>query len=263
VKQLTPFDAPANQSHGASSEKDEAFWDGLDALLAETPHSPFHLLTHWPAYTKRITLIRFLAHYELFKNVIEMPGSIVELGVSRAVSFFTWHKLLEIFCPGDTSRKVYGFDSFEGLTDFSSKDGGDDAVHDKERGGWSAADVEHEIFRLNELHNADNVLARSRSVLVKGRVQETLPGFLEATPGLKIALLHFDLDLYEPTKYALDQLWDLVLPGGVVVFDEYALPPWGGETKAWDEFAAERGLTGVKIHKFPWSLTPNGFLIKE
>jgi hypothetical protein len=76
-------------------------------------------------------------------------------------------------------------------------------------------------------------------------------------------LLHFDLDLYEPTKYALDRLWDLVLPGGVVVFDEYALPPWGGETTAWDEFAAERGLTGCKIRKFPWSLTPNGFLIKE
>ena len=86
--------------------------------------------------------------------------------------------------------------------------------------------------------------------------------FLQDTPGLRINLLHFDLDLYEPTLYTLEKLWDLVVPGGVVVFDEYGLPPWGGEATAFDEFRAKRNLT-VKLHKFSWCLTPTAYCIKD
>jgi hypothetical protein len=258
----TQFDAPDNQVYGASSEKDKHYWSGLSSILEETPHSAFHLLTHWPVYTKRISLVRFLAHLKLFEMVLDMPGNIVELGVSRGVSFFTWHKLLEVFCPCDTSRKVIGFDSFEGLTDFNDKDGSFSTINDKGVGGWSAKDVERELFALNELHNGDNILARERSRLVKGRVQETLVSTLDSMPGMRIALLHFDLDLYEPTLYALEKLWDLVLPGGVLVFDEYALPPWGGEVLAWEEFARARGIR-YHVRKLPGTLTPNGYIVKE
>ena len=73
---------------------------------------------------------------------------------------------------------------------------------------------------------------------------------------------HLDMDLYEPTLEALRMFWDLVLPGGLVVFDEFALPPWEGETRAWEDFAAERELSYV-IEKFPGTLNPNGFLIKR
>ncbi len=66
------------------------------------------------------------------------------------------------------------------------------------------------------LTNADNVLARERSRLIKGPVQETLDPFLEATPGLRISILNLGMDLYEPTLHALERLWDLVVPGGIV-----------------------------------------------
>jgi hypothetical protein len=260
----TPFDAPENQMYGVSSEKDKAFWAGLESILTDHPHSQRHVLTHWPVYTKRILLTRFLAHYELFRRTVDIPGSIVELGVSRGVSFFTWHKLLEVICPTDTSKKVYGFDSFEGLTDFTDKDGvagATDHANDKQEQGWSAAKVEAEIFALCELANRDNVLARERSRLIKGRIQDTLEPFLQATPGLRISLLHFDMDLYDPTLYALERLWDLVVPGGLVVFDEYGIPPWGGEATAFDEFARRRKLK-VELKKLPWCLTPSGYLVK-
>jgi hypothetical protein len=164
----------------------------------------------------------------------------------------------------DTHKKVYGFDSFEGLSDFVAADGsgGDrDELADKRVGGWSAGDVEAEIFALCALANADNVLARERSRLIKGRIQDTLEPFLAETPGLRINLLHLDLDLYEPTKFALDRLWDLVVPGGLVVMDEYATPPWAGESQAWEEFARARGLD-LEIRKFPWALTPGGYVVK-
>jgi hypothetical protein len=260
---LLELDAPLEQMYGVHSDRDKAYWEEFSRLQQKYPHSDLHKLTHWPAYTKRILMTRFLAHYELFKMAQELPGSIVELGVSRGVSFFTFHKLLEIFSPTDTSKKVYGFDSFEGLTDFNDKDGASfaDLVNDKKTGGWSAKSVEGEIFELCELANRDNILARERSRLIKGRVQETLDSFLEQTPGLRISLLHFDLDLYEPTHFALTRLWDLVVPGGVIVFDEYALPPWGGEAAAFDRFCEERGLK-TKLRKFSWCLTPTAYCIK-
>ena len=259
----TKFDAPMEQMYGVHSEKDKAFWSRFEELTRQYPHSQLHLHTHWPVYVKRILLTRFLAHYELFRKTIDIPGSIVELGVSRGVSFFAFHKMLEIFCPCDTSKKVFGFDSFEGLQDFAEQDGtaAGELSSDKHEGGWSASSVEGEIFALAELFNADNILARERSMLIKGRVQDSLDAFLKETPGLRISLLHFDLDLYEPTKFALTRLWDLVVPGGVVVFDEYALPPWGGEATAFDEFCRERSIR-VELKKFPWCLTPTAYCIK-
>ncbi|MDD2048844.1 TylF/MycF/NovP-related O-methyltransferase [Pseudomonas putida] len=261
---LTPHDAPLEQMYGVQSDKDKKFWNELEDIQTQYPHGTLHTLTHWPVYTKRILMTRFLAHFELFKMTVDLPGSIVELGVSRGVSFFTFHKFLEIFAPTDTSKKVYGFDSFEGLSDFNSKDGVavNDLQADKKSGGWSAESVEGEIFALTRLFNEDNILARERSRLIKGRVQDTLGPFLEATPGLRINLLHFDLDLYEPTLYTLEKLWDLVVPGGVVVFDEYGLPPWGGEATAFDEFVKSRNIK-VTLRKFPWCLTPTAYCIKE
>ena len=260
---LMEHDAPLEQMYGVHSEKDKHFWNELERISKSYPHSDLHKFTHWQVYSKRILMTRYLAHYELFKKTLGLPGSILELGVSRGVSFFAFHKFLEIFCPMDTSKKLYGFDSFEGLQDFSDKDGvtEKDILSDKKVGGWSASEVEGEIFELCNLFNQDNVLARERSRLIKGFVEDTLPKFLEETPGLRLNILHFDMDLYEPTYFALNALWDLVVPGGVIIFDEYALPPWGGEATAFDQFVEERKLS-VKLQKFDWCLTPSAFVIK-
>ena len=179
---VTALDAPEAQLYGVASPKDRVYWAGLETILAAHPHGQRHILTHWPAYTKRVSLTRFLAHHDLFRRTLEVPGAIVELGVSRGVSFFTWHKLLEIFAPMDTAKKVYGFDSFEGLTDFGEHDGaaqGDDGANDKRPHGWSAGEVEDEIFALAALANADNVVARERSRPGQG----AHPGHPGAVPG--------------------------------------------------------------------------------
>ena len=89
-----------------------------------------------------------------------------------------------------------------------------------------------------------------------------MDNFLEETPGLRINLLHLDLDLYEPTYYTLNKLWDLVIPGGVIVFDEYGLVPWGGEATAWDQFCKEKNIK-TRLQKFDWCLTPTAYCIKE
>jgi len=242
-------------------DRDARHWDALEGLIASNDFAARDLLPHFAAYVRRRDMVRFLAHYELFKHIIDLPGCVVEAGVFRGASFFTWAKLMETFCPGDRSRKVFGFDHFEGLQGFVEKDGAHDTKTDKVEGGYASS--LGNIETLVRLHNDDNLIAGvERCRLVNGDIQKTLPPFLEANPGLKIALLHLDMDIYEPTKFALEHLYDLVTPGGVVILDEYGLVPWAGETKAVDEFLASRGVK-VTFRKFPFAQTPHAYFIKD
>lgn len=256
---------PASESHGgAAGKRDIEQWDAIEALVTEKGHPLRHVLELFPAYIRRYQMKRFLAHYDLFKMIIDVPGVVVELGVYRGVSLLTWAKLLEIFCTTDTNKMAFGFDSFKGLQDFDDKDGRMVPETGKAPSGWSAEKVRDEVYRLVELCNADTVLQRRmpRVRLIEGDLEDTLPKFLEETPGIRISLLHFDVDLYKPTMVGLQTLYDKVSQGGVVVFDEYALTPWEGETNAVDEFFAARGEK-PKIRKFPHTNLPGGYLIKE
>ena len=80
---------------------------------------------NFPAYTSRMLITRFLAYYELFKLIQYKPGWIVECGIYRGFSYFSLGKFLEIFCMGDKTRKILGFESFEGFSDLSPEDGGE------------------------------------------------------------------------------------------------------------------------------------------
>jgi hypothetical protein len=66
-------------------------------------------------YTRRVFLKRFLAHYELYQRVVDLPGDIVELGVYRGASLMAWANFLEIRNMGDRHKKVVGFDNFKGF----------------------------------------------------------------------------------------------------------------------------------------------------
>ena len=80
-------------------------------------------------------------------------------------------------------------------------------------------------------------------------------------PGVRFSLIHFDCDLYEPTKAALNFLWSRVSRGGVLIFDEYSIKDWPGETKAVDEFLESN--KGLQLKTFDWTNTPGAYLIKS
>jgi hypothetical protein len=68
------------------------------------------------------------------------------------------------------------------------------------------------------------------------------------------------VDLYEPTKAALEAFYPHVVKGGLVVFDEYGLTEWGGESNAVEEYF---GDDMPHIQKFPWASLPGGWFVKE
>lgn len=158
-------------------------------------------------------------------------GSFVECGVARGGCT----ALMSFVSRGQ--RRVWGFDSFEGMPALTEEDEG----QGKTAVGMIAAgpDGLHEAQRtLRRFHLADESVK-----LVKGWFEDTLPVYV---PQLDpIAVLRLDSDWYKSTRYCLETLYDLVAPGGVVIIDDYHA--FIGCRKAVDEFRLKRGIQSPLI----------------
>lgn len=245
---------------GSAFPHDQQVWNEIEEIIANYNVPISDVLESFPIYTRRINLTRFILHYELFKKSQSLPGSIVECGVYRGAGLITWAKLLEIFCPGDRIKKVIGFDNFRGFESLSKEDGEEKPERSKTVGGWNAGKYYDELCKHIDLFHKDSFIPRAKRIeLVEGDLCKTADEYVKKNPGLRISLLHLDVDLYEPTLAALKALYPLVVPGGVVIFDEYGMNEWPGESVAVEEYFKENM---PKMEKFSLASTPGSYFIK-
>lgn len=243
------------------SSGEDAYFSKLERLIEKYPHDIRHYLDLFSVYASRRAFIRQLAHYELFKLTVDLPGHYLDFGVYFGKSYFTWHKLLEVFTPTATHKKVIGFDTFGGFPGLTDEDGQTDATIQKETGGLSSEAFLSEFLDLLELHNQDAVIPAGRGSIVRGDVCQTFLKWLEQNTEARFCLCNLDMDIYEPTMIVLEGCWDRLVPGGVLILDEYATSKWPGETKAWDDFATKRGLN-IPLKRFSFANAPGAYLIK-
>ena len=81
--------------------------------------------------------------------------------------------------------------------------------------------------------------------LLKGNVLSTLDQFVRNKKNLKIALLHLDLDVYEPTLYALKIFSKYMVKGGYILIDDYNTVE--GATRATNDFLKDKSLKVNKL----------------
>lgn len=143
---------------------------------------------------------------------VQVPGMALEFGVATGTT-------LRLVVEHHTGGPVFGFDSFEGLPEHW-------------RLGFDAGTFAQDA--VPEVEGAE---------LVVGLFGDTLPGFLEAHPG-PVAFLHLDADLYSSTATVLELVGPRLVPGSVVLFDEYYnYPGWQDhEHRAWREHVERTGL---------------------
>ena len=140
-------------------------------------------------------------------------------------------KVFAILEPVNLTRRIYGFDTFEGFPGISEKDRSAASAHVKE--GDLAADVHDELCQLIEVYDSTRYLGHINKVnLIKGNAIETIPKFIQENPHILVSLLYLDFDLYEPTKVALENFLPRMPKGGILAFDELDNPLWPGETLA-------------------------------
>lgn len=184
---------------------------------------------------------KFISHLEFFKRTSEVRGEIVEFGIFKGNSFFRWIKLRDLL-EQTNSRKIIGFDIFGDFPEanFEEDKLKRDAFIEETKGGKSISYEEiSQLLKKQNLHK--NV------EIIKGDILQTLDKYIDANPHLKISLLHIDVDLYEPTKAILEQLYSKVTKGGIIILDDYGA--FAGTNKAVDDFFQNN----VEIKKLPYS----------
>lgn len=129
----------------------------------------------------------------------------IEFGVFSGTS-------INFFSKNLNNKKIYGFDSFEGLKE-----------------DWVGTSVPKGTFNLNKkIPKLENNV-----VPITGWIQDTLPIFLkEKNP--KINFVHMDVDTYESSKFILEAIKPNLVKGAIILFDElYNFEGWDvGEYKA-------------------------------
>jgi len=121
--------------------------------------------------------------------------------------------------------------------------------------------VSNDLEISSVINNLENTkIDDSKYILVKGDVSKTTKEFVENNPGFRISLLYIDLDLDEPCYNSLNNLWDRILPGGIIVFDEYEYHKFD-ESVGVDRFLKDNNKE-YEIISTNW-IAPTSYMIKK
>ena len=194
-------------------------------------------------------LLRAIQHID--NNNLE--GDFVECGVWKGGNLILFKKMIEKLKL--KNKKIYGFDTFEGMSEPTD----DDSDADGFLGGFKAEyymrtqkkdiniDNIHgyapiEMVKLNLKNNTSDI---NDLFLVKGKVEDTLK--IPSNIPEKISILRLDTDWYESTKIELEVLYPRLVKNGVLIIDDYG--EWSGSRKATNEYFKDKKVAMFKIDR--------------
>lgn len=179
--------------------------------------------------------------YSMAKSVANLPGDTAECGVYRGASSF----MICLANQGKPSYQHHGFDSFEGLSKPQAVDNPSDGLA--------------YTWKERDLLSPEDVTAKHLSrfpfvCLYKGWIPERF----DAVADRQFAMVHIDVDLHQPTHDSLLFFYERLVPGGILICDDYGSINCPGATKAFDEFLADKPEKSVIQ-----VTTGQGFIIKR
>jgi O-methyltransferase len=191
--------------------------------------------------------LRFYSTFQLVAYAAtHLKGDVIECGC--------WHghssvAIATLLAERNFDGRFHVFDSFEGgLSAFDPNDESPVfALSEKEK--------QLEVQKFKSSYDFVNSVTRRFGFveLHRGWIPESFSGF-QPKP---IMFVHIDVDMYEPTKAALEFFWDSVVPGGCVVIDDYNSGMFEGATRAVDEFLLDK--TPHLFYKVPLG---SAFIVK-
>jgi hypothetical protein len=172
----------------------------------------------------------------IVKNKI--PGDIAECGVWNGGSMLLAAMTLMHF--GDTSRRIFLYDTFAGMPKPDEIDKRWDGVpalstwenytaHGKPWGYGGTVDIVRDVMRASAYPD-------DKLIFVEGMVEDTLPG----TRAEQLSLLRLDTDLYKSTYHELVHLYPTLASGGILIIDDYGY--FQGARAATDQYIQENSL---------------------
>lgn len=179
--------------------------------------------------------------WSMVRSTRDLPGDTAECGVLDGASSY-------LVC---SARRDCGpflhhaFDSFEGLSPPEAEDQPNSPMAFR----WSSGDLAVSIEEaMDKLGRFDNIRYH------KGWI----PSRFDEVAQLRFSFVHVDVDLYQPTRDSIEFFYPRLVPGGILLCDDYGYHTCPGARKAFDDFVANVPERSV-IH-LP---TGQGFIVKR
>lgn len=203
------------QSSDSQLEAREQLWQAF----ARAPLDDAEKERNLGLFIRSASLARMLAISDLYREIVRLPGSVLDFGTWRGQNAVLCENLRAIFEPFNKQRRIAAFDTFAGYQSHAG-DGQvanvnfQDGCYDT---GNGYADYLRHLLTLHERVNALPEVSGGHQV-VEGDIKNTLPQFIEQQRNLLVALAFFDMNLEGPTRFALEQILPRCLPGSLLVF---------------------------------------------
>ena len=174
---------------------------------------------------------RFFSLVQLFRKTLALEGMVAECGCFRGLSSYLLCSTLQQADAAFDGRGYRIFDSFAGLSAPSQED----AIE-----GEGA-----QVGRLRHMTRAGNFAAsldKVKAALSAFPRIDYFPGWIPAAfpqeDGVRYRFVHVDVDVYQPTRDSIEYFYPRLVPGGVIVCDDYN---WPGARQAIEEVCARVG----------------------
>lgn len=248
-----PSDGPDPSRYrqpGRSTQGELSYRIQLEGYAGRAAGTPYEKLENFCKFVPRQNLARFLCLNDIFKQVLDVQGDVVECGVNWGGGLMAFAQLSAIYEPVNLQRRIVGFDTFAGFVQIDDEDMQGAIGSSERRAGGYKADCLGDLRECVTLYDRNRFIGHvEKVVLVEGDVAETVPRYLQDNPHTVVSLLHLDLDLYAPTKTAIEHFVPRMPKGAVIVFDELNNRTWPGETAAVMETL---GLGRLRIKRMPF-----------
>lgn len=227
-------------------------------LFRNNPLPDDELMRNLGLFLNPADLKKFLFINDLYVKNIGIHGVVMEFGVRWGQNLNLFQSLRSIYEPFNYSRRIIGFDTWEGFPSVHPKDGKEKFA---QKGGYAVSKNYEEFLRqvLRNLEKESPLDHMQKFELVKGDASVQLKNYLKNHPETIVSLAYFDFDIYEPTKKCLELIRPHLTKGSVIGFDELNQPKFPGETVALQEVF---GLDKFSIRRSPFSHYQS-FLIVE
>ncbi len=209
-------------------------------------------------FINRQNLSRIIFMHNMYQKIIEINGVIMEFGVRWGQNLSLFQNFRGIYEPFNHTRKIIGFDTFDGFPSVNIKDGISDSATP---GSYSVTkNYEEYLSQVLDYHEKESPISHIKKYeIIKGDATKTLEEYLTKHPETIIALAYFDFDIYEPTKTCLELIKDRFCKGSIIGFDELNHSKFPGETLAFKETL---GISNYKIVRSPITPLPSYIIIE-
>ena len=200
-----------------------------DKLALNARKEIFEIMNNYPStdeekerslglFLRGSLLARIFGTREIYEKIVNIPGSIIDVGTWRGQTAVICENLRAIFEPLHLNRRIIAFDTFTGYKGFSESDNATSLHKD---GTYSTGENYDELLsKLLVLHEQSNAMGHNfgKHKVIKGDCLKTIPQFFNDYKNEFVALAFFDVNSIKPTLESFKTIYNRLVPGGIIAF---------------------------------------------